>query len=255
VGPAFTGNMVPQADDYPLQAVPEATIATFNIRHGRGRDGRVDLARVAGTIERTGSSLIALQELDRFNPRSGGVDQPAELERLTGFSFIFLPTVVREGREYGIALGHRGGLLEDMSSLNLPRIGQEEPRKAIVGRWAGISIVATHLSVERETNGRQQEALAEAIAPTLPGTVVLGDLNATRGRLEPLLAVGLRTPRIWRPTVDPWWRFRRIDHVMGGPLMEVVRAGVIPTEASDHRPVVVSFRWRVEDVAGVTYDA
>ena len=235
--------------------MPEATFATFNIRHGRGGDGRVDLARVAHAIQGTGANLIALQELDRFQTRSGEVDQPAELERLTGFSFVFLPTVAREGREYGIALGHRDEPFEDLSSLDLPRLGPEEPRKAMVCRWRGLSIVATHLAVERAANVRQQEALTEAVASTLPTTVLLGDLNATRRRLDPLSSAGLRAPKIWRPSVDPWWRFRRIDHVMAGPSLDVVRARAIATGASDHRPVAVSLRWRVEDVAGVTYDA
>ena len=247
--------MVAQADGYPLQAVPEASFATFNIHHGRGRDGRVDLARVANAIEETGAGFLALQELDRFNPRSGEVDQPAELERLTGFRFAFLPTVAREGFEYGIAVGHRGEPWDGLSSFDLPRVGHEEPRKAIACRWRGLMVIATHLAVDRDPNRRQQEMLAETVGPSLPGAVVLGDLNATRRRLGPLLAAGLRSQPLWRPTVDPWWRFRRIDHVMGSPSLHVVKAEVIPTRASDHRPVVVSFRWPVEDVAGVTYDA
>ena len=49
-------------------------IVTYNIQYGRGRDGRFDLDRIAGEI--SGADLIALQEVERFWSRSGGVDQP-----------------------------------------------------------------------------------------------------------------------------------------------------------------------------------
>ena len=235
--------------------MPEATFATFNIRHGRGRDGRVDLERIAEVILRSGADLIALQELDRGNPRSEGVDQPTELERLTGYRIEFLPTVASGERSYGIALGHRSDGPAEISSLDLPRLGHEEPRKLLTCRWNGLSILATHLSVEKDVNHRQQVAVAEAVRPELAQAVVMGDLNAPRWRLAPLSALGLQAPQVWRPTVAPWWRLRRIDHVLAAPPMTVLRAWTIATGASDHRLVAVSLRWRVEDVAGVTYDA
>ena len=49
-------------------------IVTYNIQYGRGRDGRFDLDRIAGEI--SGADVIALQEVERFWSRSGGVDQP-----------------------------------------------------------------------------------------------------------------------------------------------------------------------------------
>ena len=52
-------------------------LVTWNIQYGRGRDGRYDLDRIAATVR--GADLIALQEVERFWPRSGMVDQPALL--------------------------------------------------------------------------------------------------------------------------------------------------------------------------------
>ena len=49
-------------------------IVTCNIQYGRGRDGRFDLDRIAREI--SGADLIALQEVERFWSRSGGLDQP-----------------------------------------------------------------------------------------------------------------------------------------------------------------------------------
>ncbi|MCH2154165.1 MAG: gluconate 2-dehydrogenase subunit 3 family protein [Phycisphaerales bacterium] len=55
-------------------------VATYNIKHGRGMDGTIDLERTAATLEALKADLIALQEVDDQARRSGGVDQAAWLE-------------------------------------------------------------------------------------------------------------------------------------------------------------------------------
>jgi len=54
-------------------------IVTYNIQYGRGQDGRFDLDRIAREI--AGADVIALQEVERFWTRSGGVDQPRLIAR------------------------------------------------------------------------------------------------------------------------------------------------------------------------------
>jgi endonuclease/exonuclease/phosphatase family metal-dependent hydrolase len=235
--------------------VPAATVATFNIRHGRGSDGRVDLARTADVIRRSGAGLIALQELDRFHPRSDGVDQPAELARLTGLQMSFVPTIARDGWEYGIAVASDDGL-GDLRTIDLPRFASAEPRRAIAGRWRGLDVIATHLGLGREENARQQQALADLVARASPGLVLLGDFNQPRWRLRAWRARGLIAAPFLGASVDPWWRLRQIDHVFTRPPVSAGRARRVPgDEASDHRCVAVSLRWPVEDVVRVTYDA
>ena len=235
--------------------MPGATVATFNIRHGRGLDGRVDLARTAATIERTGADLIALQELDRFHPRSGKVDQPRELEQLTGMNVTFAATLATDGREYGTALAARGEAPTETSLIDLPMVAAEERRRVLVARWRGLQVVATHLSVDPRSNAAQQEALAEIAARLRPPVLVMGDMNAPRGRLDKLAEEGFVAARPFGGTLHPWWRFRLVDHVLAGPGVEILSARTLPTRGSDHRPVAVSLRWGVEDVIGVTYDA
>jgi len=55
-------------------------LVTYNIQYGKGRDERYDLPRIAGEVH--GADVIALQEVERFWPRSGQVDQVAELAEL-----------------------------------------------------------------------------------------------------------------------------------------------------------------------------
>lgn len=51
--------------------------ASYNIQYGTGKDGRVDIDRIAAEIE--GADVVALQEVDRFWERSGATDQAAEI--------------------------------------------------------------------------------------------------------------------------------------------------------------------------------
>ncbi|MCP5367691.1 MAG: endonuclease/exonuclease/phosphatase family protein [Hyphomicrobiales bacterium] len=55
-------------------------LVTYNIQYGTGRDGQVDLGRIAEAVR--GADVIALQEVERHWTRSGMADQPAELAAL-----------------------------------------------------------------------------------------------------------------------------------------------------------------------------
>ena len=57
-------------------------VLTFNIHHGRGADGQIDLARIARTVRAASPDLVALQEVDRNTSRSGGQDQLKQLAKL-----------------------------------------------------------------------------------------------------------------------------------------------------------------------------
>ena len=57
-------------------------VVTYNIHHGEGTDGRIDLERIAALLSGMQPDIVALQEVDRNTSRSGGVDQFATLERL-----------------------------------------------------------------------------------------------------------------------------------------------------------------------------
>ncbi len=62
----------------------------YKIQYSRGRDGRYDLARVACVVD--GADIIALQEVERFWPRTGMADQSAELSALLpGYYWVYGP--------------------------------------------------------------------------------------------------------------------------------------------------------------------
>lgn len=207
-------------------------VATFNVRHAEGRDRRVDLERIAGVIQTLDAGLIALQELDVDLPRSGRIDQPAELGRLLDMRICFFPTLKFDGGSYGIALAGTGELV--CRSEPLPRVGDEEPRIAIVGEWNDVRVVTTHLSRDRRARTLQTTRLAEIGAGLDAPVLVLGDMNQAASALGPLTAAG------FQPAAAPngWFR-SQIDHVILGPGLAPLHARFEPTDASDHYPLVV----------------
>ena len=65
-------------------------IVTYNIQFGCGRDGKVDLDRTVEAVH--DADVISLQEVDRYWPRSGGMDQVKLIvEKLPGFDVPMAP--------------------------------------------------------------------------------------------------------------------------------------------------------------------
>ena len=214
------------------------TLATFNIRHGQGLDDEVDLNRTARAINEAGADLVALQELDRHHRRSGGVDQPAELARLTGLHVSFHPTVRRGGAEYGIAVASKQAVETTFHAL--PRLGDEEPRGLITGGLedAGVTFVATHLSTVAAARRMQIEWLVGHVGELSPPVVVMGDLNQGRIGLRPLIRAGFDAGRRIEHTLTRRSLRWQIDFVMVGPPASLAATRTVTTDASDHVPLV-----------------
>ena len=123
------------------------TAVTYNVRAGLGLDGVRDIARAAAVIREAKPDLVALQEVDRGTSRSGGVDQLAELERLTGMHGTFCRTASPEGGESGIAILSRGEPLK-VQTLELPGTG--EGRMLLIAEFPEYSFGSIHLPPKEE---------------------------------------------------------------------------------------------------------
>jgi len=75
-------------------------VLSYNIHHGEGTDGKLDLARIAKVIEAAKPDLVALQEVDVEAQRSGKVDQAQELSRLTRLHVAFGPSMDFQGANH-----------------------------------------------------------------------------------------------------------------------------------------------------------
>ena len=239
-----------------VPAAPEDApfaVATYNIRHGRGMDGRVDLDRTAAAIAAFGADLVALQEVDRLVERSGGVDQARELAERLGMAHDFGAFFPYQGGEYGLAILSRFPVVRT-EALRLP--DGNEPRVALLAEIelpSGGRILAVNVHfdwVDDDTFRYAQVAALSAVMDTvtLP-MILLGDFNDVPGS---------RTLERWHPrfraaqkpvedhhtfsSTDPR---KEIDHILLGPheAWEEATAHVVTDPVtSDHRAVVASVR-------------
>lgn len=236
---------------------PRVRVLTYNIHHGQGTDGRLDLARIAAVIRRLKADLVALQEVDRRTRRSRGTDQAAELGRLTGMHVAFGKAMDYAGGEYGEAVLSRYALLETKNHT-LPKGPGSEPRAALairvrLGR-AGpeLQFVGTHLDHASEEARYAQARLLNETFGLRAGTpaVLAGDLNAVASSrtIEALLQhfrdAGAPAPQPTWPSHRPR---ARIDYVLFRPrdAWRVVQRRVVDERvASDHRPLLVVLEYR-----------
>lgn len=237
--------MVAYGRTYPARMTERLRVATFNVHHCEGLDGRVDVARVAAVIRATGAELVALQELDRGLPRSGRADQPALLAAELGMHFEFRPTITRGLGDYGIALATSEPT--EVEHVPLPRVGDEEPRAVLRATYRAVRVLATHLSRDRAARAAQLQALAE-LAANDEAVVVLGDLNERPGSLGALESIGLAGCRDL-PTLPAGHPRRQIDHILAAGGLTIEGCRTIPTDASDHRPLVADLVRRAQSPA------
>jgi endonuclease/exonuclease/phosphatase family metal-dependent hydrolase len=263
--------------------VDDLRLATWNVLHGRSlTHGQVVLDDLRAGAAALDADVVALQEVDRHQPRSHDVDQVREVADVLGARwFRFVPTLwgepgvtwerARDGDEdapssarsaYGIGLVSRRPVLAWAVRRFPPaRVGMpllvpgrgitmvdDEPRVAVAALVDGpagpLTVVATHLSFVPGVNVRQLQTVTRW-AEGYPGPrVLLGDLNLP-GRL-PSWVSGWR--QLGRVATYPSWRpLVQFDHALAhglGPQAEPqVTSRRLPV--SDHRPLVVTLTTRM----------
>jgi endonuclease/exonuclease/phosphatase family metal-dependent hydrolase len=245
-------------------------MATFNILHGRSvHDGAVHMDRLVDAVKQLDPDILALQEVDLDQPRSGRADLTAvAAEAMGAVSHRFVAALAgtpgatwmaATGREqpgtaaYGIALLSRY-LAESWQVVHLPRIPvrfpmylpgprrvqivHEEPRAAMIARLdtplGPLTVANTHLSFVPGWNRVQLRRLIRDLCGFPGPRVLMGDLNMTGP-----------VPRRWRslgdastfPVDEP---SQQLDHVLtddGALCVEECAAPRLPI--SDHRALVV----------------
>jgi endonuclease/exonuclease/phosphatase family metal-dependent hydrolase len=248
-------------------------LATFNILHGRRPvDGTVDLARFAAAVRGLNADVLALQEVDRDQPRSQLADLTAvAAEAMRARSHRFVAALAgtpgsawigATGDEqpgtatYGVALLSRypahSWQVTRLPTLR-PRfpmwsrgagrviIVHEEPRVAVAARLSTplgeITCACTHLSFVPGWNAVQLRQLRRDLNALPTPLVLMGDLNMSGHR--PSRLTGYRALAAL-PTFPVQAPARQLDHVLlRGSLPDVRAAHAPELPVSDHRPLIV----------------
>ena len=227
---------------------------TYNIHHCAGADRRVDVDRVAAVITNANPSFVGLQEVDcKVSRRSRGIDEPAELARLTGLHATFAATIPLQGGQYGIAVLSRE---KPISVFKTPLPGRE-PRMLLLCEFTNCWFGTMHLALQETNRVKSVEIVCRAVqerAGTKP-VFLTGDWNSSpksktianiRNSMTILSATDVNTYNSFKPSrrgqrhcID----YIAVDSASSSrvkPLKSWVEEDFV---TSDHFPVIVMVSW------------
>lgn len=252
------------SDHFPVTAVlrakvsdakPTVRVLSYNIHHGEGTDGKLDLLRLAKVIRAADPDVVALQEVDDKTKRTKGVDQTVELARLTGMHGAFGKAIDFEGGGYGQSVLSRVPMGKG-TVHTLPGEPDREQRIAFAvplkldGRE--FTFATTHLHHQSDDFRQKQAAkLNEVFADAKVPVVVAGDLNANPDSkplalLTPKWTVTTGKDLLTFPAEKPT---KQIDYVLfrSEGAFKIVEVKVIDEAvASDHRPLLAVLEWKAK---------
>lgn len=250
-------------------------LVTFNILHGRTPGDGVDLDRFVDCVRKLDADILALQEVDSIQARSGLADLTAlAAEAMGARSHRFVAAIAgtpgatwmaATGEEqpgtagYGVALLSRYPAL-NWQVLRLPRIPfrfplylrepgkvivvNEEPRAAVIGQFdtplGAMTVVNTHLSFVPAWNRFQLHRLMRDVRGLPAPRILTGDLNMSAGPAR-------RWSRLRQlasaPTFPADRPSRQLDHVLtDDPTLTAYACETPALPVSDHRPLAVQLR-------------
>ncbi|WP_316569010.1 endonuclease/exonuclease/phosphatase family protein [Neobacillus sp. YIM B06451] len=236
---------------------------TFNIRHGKGTDKKLNLERIARIINDSGADVIGLNEVDRFfSNRSGFLDQAKWLAEKLEMDHIYGPAVTMENREGGNDMQFGNAMLSRFPITEadnhpfdfLPKRAEArallEAKVQIEGKELGVWV--THLSLGPFQHRKQIEFILEKAKKEPLPLLVMGDWNmgpSSRGwrkMTETFNDVWVETNEGPGGYTFPSRRpFRRLDYIFSTKNLKAISSEVYEMEsnASDHLPLLATIRF------------
>ena len=220
-------------------------VMSFNTHRSSG-----SLDSVAGEIRELQPDVVLLQEVDRFQARSGGTDQAEHLADAVGMDGSYSANMVRGSGQYGTLILSRHPIVQEGRFDLVGRRGAE-PRGLqwvtldVDGR--AVRVFNTHLDAVRPRDRlRQARQVAEVVAREDVPVVLGGDLNAwpTSATVATISQVLTDTWSVGTGRAATGRGGRKIDYLFVGGGLRPLRSRVAVSAASDHDRLWADVRLR-----------
>ena len=234
------------------------SVASYNIHHCRGLDGRYRPERTAEVLSEIDADIIGLQEVNTRFDGQPGLNQLEYLAYATGLNIVDGPTMVRGKGYYGNAILTKYPPASTRRvDLSLPGC---EPRGMVdivvnLG-GASVSVITTHLGLSRSERCVQIERLLSWInngngnGDGRERVVIMGDFNEWWSGSLAVKMLEKQLGKIARirtfPTLLPLFGIDWIHTMPQHALISAQRHST-PTSrlASDHLPIKAVIEWNL----------
>lgn len=228
----------------PLALADEIRVLSYNIHHGVGLDGKLDLKRIAEVIRKEKPDFVALQEVDNMAGRSGKVDQAAVLAKMLGMHHAFGKCIDLQGGGYGNAVLS----IHPISNTVIHRLpGSGEPRVVLEVETKidgkKLSFASVHFDWRTEkVRMMQAKAVEKNFTAHKHPVILLGDFNAKpdsktmRFLAKNWTIVPKAGAKLTAPANKP---HSEIDYILtlGLDASKAICKVIDEPVASDHRPI------------------
>lgn len=244
-------------------------VMTYNVHHGEGLDGKVDLERIARLILDARADVVALQEVDRGVERTKKIDMMTNLSDLTGMTYAFGKTADFQRGQVGNGFLTRFPIFEERNLLYAAdSSGEPQGLLQLILGASGEELVVMNTQLDnssddsvRISNIRELRAAARRYAPR--PIIVCGDFNeAPDGRGIAMMKEDFSD--VWEtagsgsgatsPADSP---ARRIDCMFVSKpygksdttyqrALRPISTRVLSSRASDHLPLLTEFEFSTE---------
>jgi len=255
-------------------------LLTLNLQHGvLGGTGTVataeELADALAPLRADAPDVVAVQEVDRSQPRSGDLDQAQTVAEALDLPHVRFAAAIEgdlhgarrapqrsgnhPGPAYGVAIASRYPVLASFvrplpGLAALPRRLRDSPRLAaadeprvllgaVLATPVGpLSVACTHLSTFPPLAIAQLRRVLTSVATLGRPAVVCGDLNLQPPPVRALTRRWHRAEALTFPVVRP---DRQIDHLLldpGGAPGTLTAVRSLPLGVSDHRGLAAELR-------------
>lgn len=236
---------------------------TFNMCHGQGLDGIIDVKRQAEFLRRLKPDIIFLQEIDMYTQRVDNKDQIYSLSKRVGLPY----------RSMGINIKYRNGFygdgllcrfpIEYSTNYLMPLVDNSHEQRGLLHNKISfgttrINLFSVHLSTNEEERILAVKELIRVIKKLPAEEIVLvgGDFNVgvtkigphkyscERNENYPEYALLLKLLNKINNTEDTWFSAEGIgciDTMFYSKNIDVVNFKTIKTDLTDHSAVLVEF--------------